>query len=633
MQTITMRRKLILVIVAGALALAAALLLVLLRVAAPDPAARYAVLYAKGGGTLWLAVPEGVFPLRAERSVQHLFTENGQYLYYDGAQEDSGRDVYLLRLRDAAARREGGKPVAKGVSDWTVSADGRYLSYVEQKGRALRCYDAQRETTQALTAGVEALYAAAGQDVFFFSKLEGGQSALFRCAPGQQPERLSDAALDARLCADGAQSILFYWRDGGGSALYALAQTGAPVLIAEDVESALLDDYQLGGNLYFFKRGAGAAAAAIALDDPQAEADEVMQEPKRPGRPGGLLPGILEGIEQIIGGGTQTAYERQLAAYKEKQERDKVRAAARAALEALPAGGAALLDCYVYDGAGVQKLAGGVRANGDFAKAQMAARPFGRPALLFEKERAVTAQGAQSVSLTELLMRYRAGGEKALNEYITELAGGDIEAAGLSLAVMTAAGPNEIPMGQAAGGGAGWQAAFLSNPEEMLYMERDVEGGPFSLYSFALTEYGVSERRLAGTNAVNLLPTPAGAYYFHQESASRGALYWYQGGKSAKILANAGAFFLSAKNAGDQPILLALSDIKDEAGTLSAAEGAQVRTLASGVKIDAVRAGAAQVCYLTQWRAGAGTLCLQALGGKPAKTLDTGVTEIIDVRQ
>lgn len=642
MQTKATRRKgiRVLAVVAGALALAAALLLILLRVAAPNPAARYAVLYAKGGQNLWLAVPEGVFPLRGSPSQgeaqRQVFTENGKYLYYGSGAVDGRGDVCLVGLRDAASRKEGGKPVAKGVLAWTVSTDGRYLSYVEEKGRVLRCYDAEMESTQELSPGVEAVYAAPGQDFFFFTKPESRQLAVFRCAAGRQPERITDAMEKTGFYANETHCELLYLRstEGAGNALYMLGQSGAPVLIAENVETVLEEFYQIGGNLYFLKRGESAAVEPVTLEDPQAPGDEAMAEPQKPpsGPHGGILSGILEGIGQIIGGNTDTAYERQLAAYREKQERDKVRAAARKALEAFPAQGAALLDCYVYDGAGARKLATGVRA-----KAQMAARPSGRPALLFEKERLTAGESAQAVTLTELLMRYRAGGEKAVKEFILGLAGGDTQAAGLALAMMAGDGANEIPMGQAAGGGAGWQAVFLPDAEELLYLERDVEDGPFSLYTFALTEYGVSERRLAGTNAALLTPVPGGAYYFQQEpGAARGALYWYQGGKSTKLLGNAGAFFLSGKNAG---ALLALSDVKDGAGTLSAAVGAQLRTLNGGVKIDDIHAGGGQVCYLTQWREGAGTLCLQAFDSvslkdvKKAKVLDTGVTEIIDIRR
>jgi hypothetical protein len=197
-----MRKKAVIAAAAGALTLAAGLVLLFTRCGNLGPAPRYAVVYEKGSRNLYAALPEGSFPLHAEESPRQAFA--GQYLYYD-AVTDAGTDIYLMNMRDARSRKEGGKAVAQGVrGEWAVSADGRHAAWVEARGSVLRRYDAQRETAEELASGVDALYAAPGQDVCFFTKEQG---ELFRCnlKLGQRPERMAGDVRDVRLFGGEAQ--------------------------------------------------------------------------------------------------------------------------------------------------------------------------------------------------------------------------------------------------------------------------------------------------------------------------------------------------------------------------------------------------------------------------------------------
>ena len=613
-----MRKKVIIAAAAGVLALAAGLALALTRWGNLGPAARYAVIYEKGSQNLFVALPEGSFPLMSKSSSRQVFA--GQALYYD-AVTDAGTDIYRMNLRDSRSRREGGTRIAGGArGEWTVSADGRYAVWIESKGSVLQCYDAQRGATVELASGVDALYAAPGQDAFFFTKAQG---ELFRChlKLGQRPERMASDVQDVRFFSGQAQgrpqAMVYYLLQAGEETrdLYALAQEGGAVLVAQAPVTALFDSYELGGNLYFLKRGQG-AAGAVAIDDPQEEADAAMKEPQRPAGSGRISSWLANAL------GANAAYSREKAAWDKKVERDLVRAAAQEALEGMPQSGIPL-DCYVYDGASARLLATGVREDGIALL-----RPTGRPAMLYEKQRGEADEdgggGDTAVPLEDLVAAYRTGGVSALREALYALAGSGAQSAGYALAMMAPAGPSEVPLGLGFGGDAGWKAFFLPGRETMLYQERDVEGGLYALYSYELTDYGLSERKMVDLDADGVTPVPGGVYYRKQEADAKGsALYYFAlDGQPGRALQNVGAFL----PAGER--LLAFGG----ADTLYCLTGAAARKLDDGVWLEGVRAGESYACYLTGWEAGAGELRLFHMSAKgnnaAAKTLDTGVTGI-----
>ena len=593
---------------------------------------RYAVVYAKGSQNLCVALPEGVFPLRAQQSKRQWF--GGEALYYD-AVTDEGLDLYALALRDSDARQAGGTLLAQGIGeDWFVSAGGDYAVYVERAGGRLFCRGAQQQgEAQPLADSVEALYAAPGQDVFFFEKREGGQSVLSRCQVGARPERMTGAVEDVRFFSDARQAQVFYTtRDGDGArSLYTLGQSGGAALVAEAPGTVLFERYELGGNLYFLKEGLPLEGAAVTVADPDAQADALLTAPKKPAAPTPRRrPGLIGGwLEDIFGddpfglgnggGGVDSAanaaYEKELAAYQKKQLRDKVRAAANEALDDLPAG-LAQTDCYVYDGVSTRHMAEGVAEGG-----VIAARGFGRPVLLYMKERAPESAELE-IPLDTLLVQYNKGGAAAVRDYIHSFAQVSPEAGEATLAMRNDAGVSELPMEI----GAEEEVQFLYGSETMLLFERDVAGAQFALYACDLTDYGLSARRLIDTDVTETAAGPSGLYYRKQEG-TRGALYYYGGGeKSAKLLGRAGAFFFTP----DRGALLAFSDCDGQAGTLNICEGAAVTPLAQDAKIDSVRTGGGVAC-LANWSGGTGEVWLSQKN-KPAKRIDGGATEIMAVK-
>jgi hypothetical protein len=161
----------------------------------------------------------------------------------------------------------------------------------------------------------------------------------------------------------------------------------------------------------------------------------------------------------------------------------------------------------------------------------------------------------------------------------------------------------------------------------VLYQERDVEGGPYALYSYELTDYGLSERKKIDLDTDGMTPAAGGVYYSKKEADAKGvALYYYApDGRAGRVLRGAGAFFPAGE------VLLAFGG----ADTLYCVSGTAAKRLDSGVHLEGVRSGASHVCYLTGWEAGAGTLRLaelKAKGKAAAKPLDGGVTAIRTVK-
>lgn len=624
-----MRRKIIIASIAGGLALVAGLVLLAVRQGALAPAASYAVIYEKGSENLFLALPEGNFQLAGKGSDQQVFSDDGKYFYYDtvaaGADDDAVYDLYLMHLKQSRSREQGGEKVAQGIRGaWSVSSGGRYAVWIESKGNVLQLYDAAQETAQELASGVEALYAAPGYDVFFFSKANG---ELFRCniKQGQRPERMAGDVKNVQFFSGGSpeapQVIAYYLQQAGESLdLYALGQTGGAVLVAQAPARVFFEDYTPGGNLYFLKQGQ-AGAASVTVEDPAKESDAAMQEPKKQSTGGGRISKWLSGVF-----GINANYEKEKAAYDKKLERDAVRAAASDALNHLPQNGG-VLDCYVYDGESAKLLASGVRENGVAVR-----RTEGRPAVLYEKQHAEDDAGETAViALDSLVASYRSGGVSAVRDAIYALTDSGAQSLGYTLAMMTATGPSEVAMGLGFGGSAGWEAIFLPGRETMLYLERDVEGGRYSFYSYDMTDYGLSERRQVDVNVEAVTPMQGGVYYSKQESDVKGLSLYYDApeGGAGRALLHAGAFVRMHD--------AVLSMGGKDGDILYFVRGTQADELDAGVQPASIHAGAehegvAYACWLNKWEAGAGELRLfhQNAKGKHAepKTLDNGVTAI-----
>gem|GEM_PF-2445497 len=575
---------------------------------------RFAVVYARGSQNLYLAVPEGSFSLRASESRQQLFGHNA--LFYDSVTDD-GLHLYVVLLRDANSRRAGGTRIAENIDEnWAVSANGRQVLFLEQRGRRLFVYDITSRTAEPKADLVQALYAAPGQNVFFFTKREGDASVLFRGQIGRQPERMTGAVERARFFYDDQQSIMFYAAD---NVLFALKQSGGPVYIADNPAQVLFDAYEVGGNLYFLMSDQPQQALSITVSDSYAESDAAMLEPEPPPqRPGGLT-GFLE---DFFGGGNREAeYQRQRDAWEAKLRRDHLRAVVLNMTQDMPAG-FAQMDLYVYNGVSVERLAEGVSPEGIAAL-----RAHGRAAALFENEQAdETAQA--TVTLAALQPHYSQGGEDAVREYLSTAAGERRQPAGWSIAKMTDHGANVVPLDRAFGGGAEWDASFLRAPDTMLYLESNVEGGYFRLFVYDLMDFGLSARRFLATEVTETAVGAQGLYFRRQElSGARGTLYFYHSGADAeRVLGNVGAFFFTA----DRTTLLALNDVREGSGTLSVCVNAEAREIGQNVRIDGVRPGSRHTGFIANWQDGSGELWVSD-HNRPAQMLSEDVTDILAV--
>jgi hypothetical protein len=438
-----------------------------------------------------------------------------------------------------------------------------------------------------------------------------------------EPERMTGAAEDIRFFYYENQSKIFYFSPQGE--LFALAHNGGPSLIVENPVLVLFEVYELGGNLYILQNSAEMnTSVSIELRDPHAATDAIMREPRPPQQGGGS--GIGGWIAGIIGSGgrEEAEYRRQRDAWNAKIARDDVREAAHEALSNLPSG-LAQMELHVYNGVSVERLAAGVAREGI-----VSVRVHGRPAALFDKMR-VVAHGAQrEVTLEVLQGHFEHNGTEAVREYISTMVAEHTESDGWRLVMMTATGPNEIPMGRTFATGADWKANFLQTPDAMLYLENNVAGSSFSMHVYELMDYGLSDRRFLGSGVTGAVIGRAGVYFLRQETVGQRTttLYFYHGGqRGERMLGNVEAFFFAP---GDRTLLV-LHDVTDGIGMLSACTMEVARRVAQDVRFDSVRAGRSYAGYLANWQEGKGQLWLTNMNNRPAIMVDAGVTEILAV--
>jgi len=602
MLKLSSKQKLIVAIVAGVAALAT---MVALALALGQSEQGFALVYARGGQNLYLAVPQGTYLLAAQQSNRQVFT--GGYFYFDSV-DDDGLHLYVVQLNSAESRRVGGRRIAENIEEnW--SASGRHAVFVQVHGGRLFEYEADGQTRQ-LAERVQGFYAAPGRQIYFFTARQGEVMALFRGQMGETPARMTGDVENVRFFYSNEQVQVFYQSD---FALYKLLQIGRPQRVADQFEDVLWEHYRAGGNLYFLVRGEVGDHLNITLEDPEQAADAAMREPTPP-RPPGALQGIFGGIFGGIGEAGQAAYERNRAAWNAKLERDHVRQVAQQAMQSMPAQAEQML-LYVFDGMSTQRLAVGLSAEGIAAL-----RAQGRPAAVFEKTQG--PQSALTVTLAALQAHYSTDGAEGLHDYLHSLV--QVQTLGWSLAMLTAQGASELDLGQGFGGRAGWQTHFMQNNETMVTMERDA-GANFMLHAYDLLDYGLSARRFLAAQVSAFAIGSAGIYYRVQEVAGgRGLLYYYDGSSPQRVLANAEAFFFAGET------LLALHDVADTAGAFSIITDGQVRLIARDVRIDSVNAGEYFMGFVANWSEGAGELWMSDFNGL-ASLIDVDVTEILAV--
>ncbi|MDR3313478.1 MAG: hypothetical protein LBS96_03365 [Oscillospiraceae bacterium] len=608
--------KLLLVFAAALLVLSACAVLLLLHFLGGKPGSDTAVIYSKGGQQLFLQTERETVALRAKESKRQVFSDAGGVLFYDAVTEE-GTALYVCDLENAKARKEGGALVSKAVDAlWATDATGRYAVFCE--GKRLLCYDREQGESHELTTGIETLYAAPGLPAVLFTKMEGQQRLLFRCAWGQQPERVAVGLQEAHFYAGGAEALLLYLARAtdGTVTLEALGMRGGVREIAQNPVEVLFEQYTVGGNLYYLEKGQETAGVSVVLEDPLQSADAQLQEPRREDYWNGLLSSYLG----------DRAYEQAVREYAAKLERDELRAGIKRALQVLP-NQVSRQDCYVYDGMEARKLASGVAK-----ESLVCAREQGRPALSYEKTNVVAQTGTRTVTLSEMLLLWHEGGETAVAAHLSKLASLSTESAGLHLAQMAASGATEMQLAQDLRETARTYA-FPPGCELLLCREKDTVGEKENLYAYDLTEYGISERRLVDSGVTDLLPVPVaggvpGAYYSKQEAgAEQISLYFYEGTQPKKLVPGVNGYFY----AQGQTLLLAISGVQDQQCTLWLCRGGAAWKTADGVQMGSIHTADARAYYIAQPTNGSGSLYACQHGQKP-RLLDTEVTEIVAVR-
>ncbi|MCL2106932.1 MAG: hypothetical protein FWH26_07765 [Oscillospiraceae bacterium] len=604
-------KRMLLLVIAAALVVAAVPLIFLLARRAGAPAdQRYAVLYSKGGQQLFFQTQSESVTLQARESKRQ--TLSSHVLFYDAVTED-GLALYACDLRSGDSRETGGRLIAPSVEEnWSASADGRYAVYLE--GKKLQIYDRDSQSAQEISGGVEGFYAAAGQPVFFFTKLEGEQRLLYRCVMGQTPERMAVGLEAPHFYADGNSAILLFLRgEGEFLTLSSLSPTGGIAVIAEEPSKVFFEEYEIGGNLYYLRQGQTVTGVSVVLDDPQETADALLKEPRREDYWSGFFTRVI-GDEQ---------YNRDLATYREKQNRDDLRARVKKILQEQP-NQLTQQDCYSYDGETSQLLASGVDS-----EHLLLTRAFGRPMLVYQKFRVIAREGAKTVTLDELAQLNSQKGGEAVAERLRELAQASVEPAGYYVAMKSAGGSSEIELSR--GFDTGWKLHFMQSPDVLLYQEQDVQGGKYTLYAYDIMEYGISERRMVDSGVTELLTGAQGAYYRKNEAGEPvGSLYYLNGTQSKKLVHKADAFFFAGSGSVKSDSMLAISGVKDQVGSVYRCDRDGAEKIADGVKADSPRSNGAQLCYLSQWNEGRGLLFLHR-PGKSDTMLDSGVTSIIAV--
>ncbi|MDR1465763.1 MAG: hypothetical protein LBJ11_10775 [Oscillospiraceae bacterium] len=582
----------------------------------------YAVIYSKGGN-LQLQNDGGGAPLRTAKSQRQVFSGDRKTLYYDAATED-GLALYRLDLSKSKSREDGGTRVAPSIQpDWTAGTDGRYVTYIETKGKILRCYDSESGNAAELSAGVAALYASPGLPVFFFCKTAGEQKLLFRCQLGEKPEQVAGGVDEVHYFADGKRSLIFFTSVTGEStkSLSVVGETGGVTMITQDPLKIFFDQYELGGNLYFLQKGTDAAGVSVLVEDPQQTADALLKEPKREDYFSGIITSFLG----------DRAYEKDYQAYQEKLERDTLRAEVKRALEALP-NQVTQQDCYAFNGVASYRLAGPLTE-----ESILRLQAMGTPRCIYDKWRVTAGDSTKTVTLEELASLRRKGGADAVAKRLNELAEGSRSYDGRYLIQLTSAGPYEILLEEEENG-RDRSYAFLRKPEALFCLEREEQGKTFVLYRYDITEFGVSERKTVDTGVMDLLPAQEGAYYRKQEpGAELGSLFYAGDGKPQKLCTGVEAFFLidSGLPPGEKEEtapaneLIALCEVQGGMARAYYCAKGEARLISNSLKMDTLRYARGAVFYLSNPQQGAYECYRYAIRGGKHAIIDTSVTEIL----
>jgi hypothetical protein len=603
-----MQFKKLLVILAAMLVLAVTIILLIVNLAAPKVTDDFAVVYSKGGQLLLQSQYDTV-PLKAKESKNQIFLPESSLLFYDAVLED-GLALFVCDLSNSKSRAKGGEQIAADVlENWTAAKDGMAV-YVAPKGNKLMSYHPKNKKSTAISDGIETLFAAPMHEVFFFTKREGENRMLFRAQHGATPQRLATGVENPHFYADTDESVLLFLSkttDGGQTTLCALPSVGGVTTITNEIGDVFYDDYKVGGNLYFLQNGQEITGVQVLVEDPQETADALLKEPKRSNYLNNWLGSILG----------DRSYERDVEAYKEKLERDTLRAEVKRVLQELP-NNVSQKDLYAFDGTTAKRIAVGVTKD-----SIIALRAEGAASVLYQKQRVAASGNTKTITLDTLMLLYHSGGAEGVAKHLSELASESIIAAGYFIAQDTPSGVQEIQFAQE-GRGEDWTVVFAQSPNQLLYLEPDVADGKHTLYAYDLLEYGVSERKMIDSGVTQLSQAKQGAYYRKVEAGGTvGSLYFFDGSQSQKIAHDVHAFFF----AGDGGQIVAINAVKDQHGGVYVSQGGASWMASESAKIDSIRSNGEAVAFLGDWKNGSGSLYIIE-EGKNAKLLDEQVTSL-----
>ncbi|MBQ7549631.1 MAG: hypothetical protein IJT03_07995 [Clostridia bacterium] len=371
---------------------------------------RVKCIYSSDGASVVMLWNKKTYPLGKTGKIT--VTDDGRYIYFirkSGAENGHG-ELRCIDTGSKSSLRKEGSFVDNNVIDFYTLGDNDYVSYKKSLSGAVSChmYSAQKGQSRLISSDADELFCTHDGSFAYFTVKNSGGLSLYRTNYGEKP----------RLIAEKLNAVVANYRDeervrivytvgsktAGKSDAYLIRENEEPVNICTSADDIRLEDFAEADNLYYLVADDNNVGWQDFVEDSLYDEDITVKKPVK----GDYL--VEKGFifkRQVL---DETAYNRDVAKYEAKLERDEIRTALNGIDLGVSAG--KVYSCYAFDGSMTHKLAAGLSAGGVLKTAQ-----YDEPRIVFRKS---SINVNNKISIETLVSIARNSTVQKAVDYVTE---------------------------------------------------------------------------------------------------------------------------------------------------------------------------------------------------------------------
>ncbi len=487
----------------------------------------YAVVFSKSDGDFFNS-SKGGFALNNSAGKKPIITKDSKSLLYFTVSGVSGNrfDLHCCDLTSKIQIKKRGFVVDTGISgDIKVNEVGSHLIYSKKNDSTGEVYfylfNIKSKKSLKFDNNIKEIFLLSSEDGVYYTKIKDSKTVLYKYSFYDEPQ----------LVAQSIKNVSFFTANGENTLLvetFEEEQTAFGVSIIEGLEDikvvstgvaqVLYKEFTHGGNLYFFKSNPEKTAWDEIITDDLIKTDEQLSQPNRDDY------GSIFGYSYL--------YNKAVAAYQEKINRDDLRASISRTVSAENLGSKGM-DCFVYNSNETTKIAQNTVPENIFAVSAT-----GEPAVVFEK----FDYEQSETTFSKLSKMFSSQGLADVTEYAMEVIRKATASQGAHIAfTVNNSVSQSLNITQAEAQGCTFR--FSTTGKSLFVIMKDAKVFDSTFFKYDNINGTLSKREVIDVS-ISSFDFAGDFIWYHktEKESNEGALYFYSNGTKKQVIGSVFSF-------------------------------------------------------------------------------------------